>query len=110
MRLTILRRLVFCIGVLFMMRGCTIVITLLPNPFYECVRKGWDEGFLDHTFSGGWYILTGSATTCADVFVSAGGNSYVDLQATSILQCPADLLSNFITRPHHQDALMMLHE
>lgn len=70
MRLTILRRTVLCGGILFMMRGCTIVITLLPNPFYECERKGWDEGLLDYPLSGGWNIMANGATTCADVFFS----------------------------------------
>lgn len=70
MRLTILRRLVFCVGVIFFFRGSTIVITLLPNPFYECERKGWDEGLLDHPLSGGLYVMLGQASTCADVFFS----------------------------------------
>jgi hypothetical protein len=70
MRLTIMRRWIFAVGMLFFLRGITIYITLLPNPFYECTRKGWDEGYLDNPFLGGIYVLTGYASTCADVLFS----------------------------------------
>jgi hypothetical protein len=70
MRLTIFRRWWFCLGMLFLLRGVTIIVTLLPNPFYDCVRKGWGEGLTDNMFIGGLNVMFGNASTCADVLYS----------------------------------------
>ena len=70
MRLTIFRRWWFCLGMLFLLRGVTIIVTLLPNPFYQCVRKGWEQGLTDNVFIGGFNVMFGNASTCADVLYS----------------------------------------
>jgi sphingomyelin synthase-related protein 1 len=73
MRLTIFRRFVFCLGCLFLFRGLTIIVTLLPNPFYACTRKGWinkEEGYGPSVFLSGLDVMFGQASTCADVLYS----------------------------------------
>lgn len=65
MRGTIIRRYVLVLGVLFLLRGATIVLTTLPNPQTTCVATAtgntWIEGFL---------IMFGIHKTCRDMFFS----------------------------------------
>jgi len=71
MRLTILRRWLFNLGAMFLLRGFTIMVTMLPNPLHDCVSTADVDGqSVAGPFLQALLILTGQSSTCADVLFS----------------------------------------
>jgi len=76
-RWSIMRRFFILQGTIFFLRGCTISITLLPNPFQACKPlPDRDENYMWE----GLKIMGGQRITCGDVLFS--GHS-----ATMVLCC-----------------------
>ena len=67
MKLAILRRWTFCLGMLFILRGMCISVTLLPNPDHKCLLEYSDRANL---FKLAFYALVKRINTCADVMFS----------------------------------------
>lgn len=66
-RWKILQRFSLLEGSLFILRGCTISITLLPNPFKACqVQAEIDESLIYQ----GLRVMAGQRVTCGDVLFS----------------------------------------
>ena len=68
----ILRRHIFALGTLFLLRAFAILSTLLPNPLDGCEETlGLSEETLGkNPWIEGWRILGGQVVTCADVMYS----------------------------------------
>lgn len=69
MRWTILRRTILCMGTLFLLRGFSIICTVLPNPAKDCVSDVL-AGEETSIALEAWYIILGWRVTCADVLYS----------------------------------------
>lgn len=63
---TIVRRWVFLLGSLFVLRGVSIVITMLPNPLKNCRSTALDY----HPAVASLMIISGQVVTCGDVLFS----------------------------------------
>lgn len=72
LRRHIIRRHLFALGTLFILRGFAILSTLLPNPLDGCEETlGLSEETLGkNAWVEGWRILAGQVVTCADVMYS----------------------------------------
>jgi len=64
-RITILRRVLFLNGCMFLLRSLVVSSTNLPNPFQKCDRIEWGNTFVD-----AFYVMFHIKSTCADVFYS----------------------------------------
>eukprot|EP00397_Hematodinium_sp_SG-2012_P043743 GEMP01048695.1.p1 GENE.GEMP01048695.1~~GEMP01048695.1.p1 ORF type:complete len:426 (+),score=94.61 GEMP01048695.1:404-1681(+) len=74
MRWTILRRWLLCMGLLFLLRGMSIIATVLPNPAKECKSSVHAKGAGDENdwniFVLALCVTLGQCVTCADVLYS----------------------------------------
>jgi len=68
-RLTIIRRWFILVGILFFIRGCSIIFTVLPNPAKECVSTVKRTGKSGIGMQA-LYVMFGQRVTCADVLYS----------------------------------------
>lgn len=71
MRWTIIRRWFICMGLLFLLRGMSIICTILPNPDLDCEASIGEAGEDNwNMFVLAWGIVLGKYVTCADVLYS----------------------------------------
>jgi len=67
LRFTILRRWCTCFGILFFLRGCTMVCTVLPNPDETCVPQ---LRYPDNPWMEAFRLMVYLDSTCQDVLYS----------------------------------------
>lgn len=60
-----LRRMFWVLGTLYILRGFTITLTILPNPYHACEPQKHENPFLMAI-----KVVTGQYTTCGDVLYS----------------------------------------
>eukprot|EP00123_Amoebidium_parasiticum_P020504 comp5117_c0_seq1/m.1192 comp5117_c0_seq1/g.1192 ORF comp5117_c0_seq1/g.1192 comp5117_c0_seq1/m.1192 type:complete len:390 (-) comp5117_c0_seq1:83-1252(-) len=63
--LTVFRRMLYCGGVVYILRIMTVTMTILPNPWTECTAVFDPNIFLD-----AWNLFIGKRIACGDIFFS----------------------------------------